>query len=243
MHLLHFMLTGELEHEIRNRRHLVREGEACLMDLAEPASHENRGKRFAELYWVSFRGPDLDWWFELLKAGVEPVFRGVDRAAMSRLFLDLIRLTEQRLAGYEPRASMLLGGLLAELYASRECMDPLLSWNRDWKALSPPILAAIQIMFIEYSSPMNVRNVAEYAKLSPGRFAHRFRQEVGLSPMAWLARFRIQRAQTLLDGSDRSIAEVGRTVGLPAPAHFARLFRQLTGLSPRKYRQRSDPQK
>lgn len=234
--LLHFVLAGEMEHAIHNQWHGVRAGEACLMDLASPTAHRNVGNQAAELFWVSFCGRDLDGWSDTLQIRTHPVFRGVDRAAMLRLFHEIVRLIEERPAGHEAHVSMLLGGLLAELYTVRERDNPLLAWTDDPGKYSPGILAAFQIMHIEHSSSLTIRYIAEYAGLSPSRFAHRFRDEVGLSPMAWLNRFRIQRAQVLLNTTRRPVAEIARLVGLPDPAHFSRLFHRETGVSPRAYR-------
>lgn len=234
--LLHFVLAGELEHDIQSQRHIVRAGEVCLMDMAEPTAHCNRGKQAADLFWVSFCGRDLDGWSETLKIRQYPVFRGVKRPAILRLLREIARLTEERPAGHEAHVSMLLAGLLAELYTVRERDNPLLAWTDDPEKYSPPIMAALQIMHIEHSNALTIRYLANFTDLSPGRFAHRFRDEVGLSPMAWLNRFRIRRAQVLLTTTRRPVAQIGRLVGMPDPARFSRIFRREVGVSPRAYR-------
>ncbi|MFZ4775549.1 MAG: helix-turn-helix domain-containing protein [Terrimicrobiaceae bacterium] len=241
VYLLHFVHAGEIEYVIRDRRHPVRAGDMCLLDLAEPAEHRNLGPRLAGLYWVTFRGPDLEWWFEHLHAEAEPVFWGVDSPYVTHLFCELIRLTEQRPPGFEPRTAMLLGSLLAELHAVRERANPLFTKDRLHVSLSAPIRAALQHMFVMYHSPLSISKVSRFSGLSPDRFGHRFREEVGLPPMTWLAHFRVERARELLDHSRRQIREIGRLVGIPDPAHFSHLFRQIAGMSPREYRHRPPP--
>ncbi|MDJ0945822.1 MAG: helix-turn-helix transcriptional regulator [Kiloniellales bacterium] len=49
---------------------------------------------------------------------------------------------------------------------------------------------------------------------------------------------RFEKACCLLEGGDRSIAEIARALGYSDPAHFTRAFRRWAGMTPREYRQR-----
>jgi len=68
--------------------------------------------------------------------------------------------------------------------------------------------------------------------------AHEFKRSMGISPMAYLARRRAERAGILLAGTDDSIASIGRAVGWPEPAAFSRRFSKAYGVSPREFRRR-----
>ena len=63
-----------------------------------------------------------------------------------------------------------------------------------------------------------------------------FLQELGLSPMEYLNRYRIKEAKVLLNHTCASITEIADQVGFDDPAYFSRAFRKQVGISPRAYR-------
>ncbi len=62
-----------------------------------------------------------------------------------------------------------------------------------------------------------------------------FRQETGLTPMAYLNRYRVNRAKELLATGHKSIAEVAPKVGFSSVSHFSHVFRKESGVSPSVY--------
>ncbi len=64
-----------------------------------------------------------------------------------------------------------------------------------------------------------------------------FRKEVGMTPIAYLNRYRVNQAKDLLANSAQSITEIAMTVGFSDSGYFSRVFRQKAGVSPEAYRQ------
>lgn len=84
----------------------------------------------------------------------------------------------------------------------------------------------------------SVADLAALVQLSPSRFAHLFRDALGVSPGRYLQRVRVERASQLLARTSLPIAEVMRLVGCPDPSHFTRSFRSHFGMGPGEYRRR-----
>jgi AraC-like DNA-binding protein len=63
-----------------------------------------------------------------------------------------------------------------------------------------------------------------------------FRQELGISPIKYLQRFRINQAKLLLKASQKSITEIAFEVGFLDSGYFSRIFHRETGVSPGDYR-------
>lgn len=86
--------------------------------------------------------------------------------------------------------------------------------------------------------PLSLQTLAAQAGMSDRTFQRRFRNEVGISPMAWLQRERLFHAQALLETSAASLAEIARVSGFESPDTFRIAFKRALNTSPAAYRAR-----
>jgi AraC family transcriptional regulator len=86
------------------------------------------------------------------------------------------------------------------------------------------------------AEPFQLTGLAATVGMSAFHFSRLFKKATGLSPSRYFIRQRIIRAQLLLQETDRSIIEIGMSVGYSSPSHFAQVFRRETGLPPSHYR-------
>ncbi|MFN2507208.1 MAG: helix-turn-helix domain-containing protein [Chthoniobacterales bacterium] len=63
-----------------------------------------------------------------------------------------------------------------------------------------------------------------------------FQTRIGVSPLRYLGRLRIQRAEELLEISTLSIKEISAEIGLNDVSHFVREFARTNGATPTEYR-------
>ncbi|MFN0110075.1 MAG: helix-turn-helix domain-containing protein [Blastocatellia bacterium] len=96
---------------------------------------------------------------------------------------------------------------------------------------------AVEFMHDNCGRELSLAEIASAAYLSEFHFARLFKKITGLTPHAYLAGLRIERARRLLAESDLAIVEVGATVGYASQSHFTKVFRQATGLTPLAFRQ------
>src|SRR5690606_16332378 len=61
---------------------------------------------------------------------------------------------------------------------------------------------------------------------------------VGMAPLAYVQRLRIEDAKRRLESSAVSVDEISWRVGYEDPAFFRRLFKRVTGMTPGHYRKR-----
>jgi AraC family transcriptional regulator of arabinose operon len=108
----------------------------------------------------------------------------------------------------------------------------------DQAASDSRIAAAVRIMRQRPEAAHTVASLAEVAGLSPSRFAHRFREDIGQSPMALLETLRLDEAERLLLRTDLSIKQIAAATGFGAASYLSTRFRRRHGRPPALWRRR-----
>ncbi len=140
------------------------------------------------------------------------------------------------------RAYLHAGGILRDelalsaleevlLLAARESFAELQERRR-----TPEICRAVERMAGALSESYTVASLARQARLSPSRFAHRFKAEMGEGVIAYLLRLRLQQAARLLEYSTHPVKEIAARVGFQCPFYFSRQFRRFYQHSPLQWR-------
>jgi len=89
-----------------------------------------------------------------------------------------------------------------------------------------------------YQSPLDLDQLASVAGVSKFHFARSFEATYGETPIRYLTRRRIERAQDLLRAANLTVTEVCMLVGFASLGSFSSRFTQLVGESPTAYRDR-----
>jgi transcriptional regulator GlxA family with amidase domain len=85
---------------------------------------------------------------------------------------------------------------------------------------------------------LSVEALAARAHMSARNFARAFKQEVGMTPAAYVERARVERAQHALQRSQAHVAVVARRCGFGTAGTMRRAFIRRAGVSPADYRRR-----
>ena len=84
--------------------------------------------------------------------------------------------------------------------------------------------------------PISVESLASLVDLSPFHFSRVFKQATGMTPLEFVTRERITRAQQFMRETTRSLIEIALDVGYTSPSHFAQVFRRVVGVTPTTFR-------
>ena len=85
---------------------------------------------------------------------------------------------------------------------------------------------------------LSVEALAERAFMSPRNFARAFRREIGVTPAAYVAELRVERARLELESGALPVEEIARRCGFGTVETMRRAFRRRLSVSPSEYRQR-----
>jgi AraC-like DNA-binding protein len=118
-----------------------------------------------------------------------------------------------------------------KLVAQSEMVSP--SWLA---ALSDPrIGTALAKMHESPETPWTVGSLARATGMSRSPFAARFTKLVGVPPLTYLTRLRMQRAMSLLREGREPVSAIADGAGYESAAAFSKRFRRITGASPRAF--------
>jgi AraC-like DNA-binding protein len=87
-----------------------------------------------------------------------------------------------------------------------------------------------------YTEPLSREQMARDLNVNERYLTRCFGQETGLTPIAYLNRYRVAQARKLLDRDHLSVTEVALACGFSDSSYFGRVFQKEVGLSPTEYR-------
>ena len=97
----------------------------------------------------------------------------------------------------------------------------------------------MQTIGSEISLPISIDRLANDVALGKDRFIRLFKQEVGETPVRYIMKQKIERAQILLTSSDMRIKEIAYSLGFTSEAYFDRVFLLYVHLSPTDFRRQN----
>lgn len=83
---------------------------------------------------------------------------------------------------------------------------------------------------------LTVAKLAERCFLSTGHFTRKFKSLTELTPLDYINKHRIEKAQLLLNTTTQSCLEIGEACGFRSNAYFCKMFKKALGESPGHYR-------
>ncbi|GAA1593928.1 GlxA family transcriptional regulator [Actinoplanes couchii] len=98
-------------------------------------------------------------------------------------------------------------------------LEPLLRWMQE-----------------NTTTDLTLADLAAQGGMSIRTLNRRFREQTGTTPLQWLLRARIRRAQHLLEATDQPVESISGQVGFGSPTAFRERFRRVVGTSPHAYR-------
>jgi AraC-like DNA-binding protein len=91
---------------------------------------------------------------------------------------------------------------------------------------------AFRAMHAEPSRPWTLDTLGRAAGMSRSAFANRFHHKVGITPLNYLTRWRMQLAREWLNDPNLAMIDIAERVGYASEAAFSRAFKREFGLTP-----------
>ncbi|MBQ8908411.1 MAG: helix-turn-helix transcriptional regulator [Clostridia bacterium] len=212
-HGLFLVTRGSVEFATRDTSLFAREG--ALMLLPKGCHYKALFKGTTEDLLVNFEAEGLD-------ASAPTLLLPNASADVLTLFDALISCEE------EGRRPMRGQGLLYLL------LDAISVSVKESQTPSKKLVERACFLLSRTDAP-SVAEIARRCAVSESGLRHIFRQEMGMSMVAYRQGERIKEAKRLLANTDLSLTEISDQLGFYDAAYFTRTFRTQTGMTPGEY--------
>jgi AraC-like DNA-binding protein len=186
-----------------------------------------------EFLWVSFNGRACGSIMDLvIFTHAYPIIHGVSSNIIIQLLTNIIFELENDVSDYALKATGFLYLFFSELipYTKKISEQQTIKTNEN------SIKKALAYIDVNYHQEIGVDTLSRYVNFSRSHFSRLFKKEVNLTVPEYLNKVRIQKAKTLLTGTDLSVGEVARSVGFKDPFYFSKIFKDIEGQSPSFYK-------
>ena len=156
-------------------------------------------------------------------------FRPVHPEKAVRIFSEIYSLHRKQVPGREYR-------VLSLLYSLPEACHSKKDVGKTGK--SDVFAKAVALIDSQISSGLNVSQLCEILNVSRITLFRIFCSETGMSPIQYITKQRIKKAEQLLKNSDFNVANIAKMSGFSSDKYFMKRFREANGLTPDTFRKK-----
>ena len=173
--------------------------------------------------------------------GLPPMFKvSIGSDSSGQWLENSIRYSVEQASGAQTGSEIVLAKLSEALFAEtlRRYVDLLPPGQTGWLAgaRDPDVGSALALLHGQPSEPWTIAELAKRVGVSRSVLAERFRHFLGVPPMAYLTRWRLQLGAQLLAATSRSVAQIAAEVGYESEPAFNRAFKREFASPPARFR-------
>ncbi len=242
-YLFYFLIQGKGTLRVSGEKNVtvnysLSEGSMFLMEPGYENYYHIEQEEPWEYIWIKFSGACAR---ELVSVAgfshVQPVFRpdcARDRELLKEELLTLVKDNEANSLGAVGHMYLFMDRLIQTSGLENQISEERNSEHEEY------VQKTIAYIEENYAKDISVEDLARRCCLERSHFGKVFKSVVGQSPQKYLIDYRMKRAAEALLSSNRTVGEIGESVGYANPLHFSRAFKGVYGISPREYRQRKN---
>jgi AraC-like DNA-binding protein len=235
-YLIHIVLDGEGVFETLGETYPCKAGDAFVIFPDILVKYEASMGNPWQYMWVGFSGDIVE--TSLSSIGITPdraVIRACSLPAMKRMFRSLRKSVER--TDYPALGNMEASGWLRLILNE---LGRLHQTGRNEISVQPSrsyrqIDQAIRLLSLQYGQQLSIEGIARTLGYHRAHLTRLFKEATGLSPMQYLFKVRMKKAEELLEG-ELTIAQIAASVGYNDPLFFTKQFHKWSGQSPTEFR-------
>jgi len=173
--------------------------------------------------------------------GLPPIFKvNIGNDGSGRWLEDSIRYSVAQAVALKTGSEIVIAKLSEALFAEtlRRYVEKLPPDQSGWLAgaRDPDVGNALALMHAQPTNAWTIAKLARSVGISRSVLAERFHHFLGVPPIAYLTRWRLQLGAHLLTATSHSVAQVAAQVGYESEPAFNRAFKREFGSPPARFR-------
>lgn len=230
-YLIHHVLRGKGDFEIRGKRYHLKKGDTFLIYPNMEACYRADDNDPWEYTWVGFDGTDA---FYLLNhtdfSEDAPV---LEQVALSVEIEEKIRQVYEAKGNLFYDAVSMTGALYSMIAMLMENSSPE---TKQKNRQRDRVEQAVRYIEEHYSYPITIEDIADYTGVCRSHLYRMFRKVLKKSPRDYLEEYRIRQACQLLGETGISVTAVAHSVGYEDNLYFSKAFKKSMGKTPSDFR-------
>jgi AraC-like DNA-binding protein len=235
-YLIHTVLSGQGEFVIRDKRYTCSTGDTFVIYPGELFSYQADEHTPWHYVWVGFIGNGAAALMRTLGVSPEDAVITGSLNEKVRGYYEQLRNCFQS-DSLPELANLEAGGwarlLLQQFGLSKRQSE--VNQSASDTAVDHVINQAIQYLTLQYTQTISIEHMSAMLGYHRTHLCKLFKKTTGLSPMQYLLKIRMQRAEQLL-ATSMTIDQIASSVGFGDALYFSRKFRKWRGQSPSEYR-------
>lgn len=176
--------------------------------------------------------------------GLPPIFKvNISNDGSGQWLENSIRYAVEQAVASQTGSEIVVAKLSEALFVEtlRRYVEHLPPGQTGWLAgaRDPDVGNALALVHRQPGDPWTIAALARQVGVSRSVLAERFRHFLGVPPMAYLTRWRLQLGAQMLASTSRSVAQIAAEVGYESEPAFNRAFKREFGSPPARFRVKS----
>lgn len=220
---LMYVLDGKMDISFDNKKETIEKGMILIMPPGTRYVYRAEDGALTEYLWVHFTGSDAS---QLIKRLHIPQNEMVDIGVHVTL-QELWRRLYREFIINDDTFDITSGSILAYI---------LSNISRYKNTSGKRLIKTVEYINLNYGNNIKISELAEKEKMSETMFRRIFYEVTGCHPVEYITKVRINAAASLLESTDKKLAEIARITGFQDEYYFGRVFKKSSGVSPGAYR-------
>lgn len=229
---IHFVLGGQVKVERGELSLILKQGDLfCLYPQLAYSYQVVPSSSPLRMCWIAMDGGQVPHLLEAAGLSPERPYREqtVGSHVLSTLegLMDVLR--KQQGAGSAAAILSLIYQLFSQITVRHSEIPP--AKRSAW------LQQSVDFLKLHFSEGITIQDAADYAGVNRSHFSTVFTEQMGISPLRYLQKLKMEKAAKLLQDTSLPVTEIALSTGYPDLFSFSKAFSKYYGQPPSKYRQ------